>query len=51
MAKSITEHEAIIAQIAAGSGVLAQAAVEINWRNAAARLEQVIGAQGELGHW
>jgi DNA-binding GntR family transcriptional regulator len=51
MAKSITEHEAIIAQIAAGSGVLAQAAVEINWRNAAARLEQVIGTQGELGHW
>jgi hypothetical protein len=25
--------------------------VEINWRNAAARLEQVIGTQGELGHW
>ena len=51
IAKSITEHAAIIAQVAAGSGMLAQAAVELNWRNAASRLEQVIGAQGELGHW
>jgi len=51
IAKSVTEHAAIIAQVAAGSGALAQAAVELNWRNAAARLAQVIGAQGELGHW
>lgn len=51
IALSVGEHATIIEQIAVGDAVAAQQAVERNWRNAAARLAVVIGAQGELGHW
>jgi len=48
---SIVEHTQIIAEISAGRGQHAQAAVRTNWRNAAVRLQAVIGAQGEAGNW
>jgi DNA-binding GntR family transcriptional regulator len=48
---SVKEHEAITDAIAAGTPVAAQRAVETNWRNAAARLAQVIAEHGERGIW
>lgn len=48
---SIVEHALIISEISAGKGQRAQAAVRTNWRNAAVRLQAVIGARGEAGNW
>ncbi len=48
---SVVEHAAIVAEIATGSGRGAHEAVRTNWRNAAARLRQVIDARGEAGSW
>jgi len=45
------EHEVIIDRIAGGSSDGARRAVQRNWRNAAARLERVIGVMGEHGSW
>jgi len=44
---SVKEHEAIAAAIAKGDPRAAQHAVETNWHNAAARLENVIAEHGE----
>ena len=49
--RSVTEHDAIIERIAAGSADGAQRSVERNWRNAAARLSRVIATLGERGSW
>lgn len=49
--KSVDEHEIINRAIEAGAPPEAQAAVENNWRNAAARLARVIDSQGERGSW
>ena len=48
---SVIEHRAIVAEIASGSGRGAQEAVRTNWRNAAERLQVVIGSRGEAGNW
>jgi DNA-binding GntR family transcriptional regulator len=48
---SIKEHEVIVKAIANGEAHAAQRAVEMNWRNAAARLSRVIGQLGERGSW
>ena len=48
---SVAEHAEIIRHIEAGKPALAQAAVDTNWRNAAARLGRVIAALGERGSW
>lgn len=48
---SAEEHDAIIAAIAAGDPDAAQAAIQRNFRNAAARLSKVIEAMGERGSW
>ena len=48
---SVVEHSAIVAEIATGSGRGAHEAVRTNWRNAAARLRQVIDSRGESGSW
>ena len=48
---SVVEHAAIIAEIATGSGRGAQEAVRTNWRNAAARLRELIASRGEAGSW
>jgi DNA-binding GntR family transcriptional regulator len=48
---SAHEHEEIIAAIAAGDADAAQRAVQVNWRNAAERLAQVIDVLGERGSW
>jgi DNA-binding GntR family transcriptional regulator len=48
---SVVEHSAIVAEIATGSGRGAQEAVRTNWRNAAIRLQAVIGSRGEAGNW
>jgi DNA-binding GntR family transcriptional regulator len=48
---SADEHEAIIGSIAAGEEDEAQRAVQVNWRNAAERLAEVIDVLGERGSW
>ena len=48
---SVKEHDTIVRGIAAGDPRAAQAAVETNWRNAAARLSAVIAELGERGIW
>jgi len=48
---SVIEHAGIIAAIASGSGRSAQESVRTNWRNAASRLQAVIGTRGEAGTW
>jgi DNA-binding GntR family transcriptional regulator len=48
---SVEEHDAIVRAIAAGDLDQAQRAVLTNWRNAAARLSQVIDIIGEKGSW
>jgi DNA-binding GntR family transcriptional regulator len=48
---SVAEHAEIIRHIEAGKPLLAQAAVDTNWRNAALRLGRVIEALGERGSW
>jgi DNA-binding GntR family transcriptional regulator len=48
---SVKEHDTIIDAIAKGDPDAAQRAVEVNWRNAAARLTRVIAQYGELGSW
>lgn len=48
---SVVEHESIIRAIQAGDLDAAQRAVLMNWRNAAARLSQVIDMVGEKGSW
>lgn len=49
IALSVSEHEAIIRAIAKGDPDAAQRAAELNWRNAADRLQRVIVAAGERG--
>lgn len=51
LAPSVQEHSAIIKAIAGGDADVAQRAVQTNWRNAAARLGQVISNVGERGQW
>ncbi len=48
---SVQEHKVIIDAIAAGEEEAAQRAVQENWRNAASRLNRVIGTVGERGSW
>lgn len=48
---SVEEHEHIIEHIEAGKTAAAENAVKTNWRNAAHRLSDVIGAMGEWGSW
>lgn len=48
---SVAEHAVIIRQIKTGDALAAQSAVDTNWRNAALRLEKVIGTLGERGSW
>ena len=48
---SAAEHDAIVAAIDKGNADVAQRAVQTNWRNAAERLERVIGRAGERGSW
>lgn len=48
---SVQEHDAIVQAIASGDMDQAQRAVLTNWRNAAARLSQVIDLVGEKGSW
>jgi DNA-binding GntR family transcriptional regulator len=49
--RSVHEHEAIAAAIAAGDGLAAKEAVLTNWHNAGERLSQVIEMLGERGIW
>lgn len=51
IADSVHEHADIIAAIEAGDVDAAQRAVQVNWRNAAARLGTVIAKIGERGIW
>ena len=48
---SVEEHERIVEAIETGRADDAQAAVEVNWRNAAHRLAKVIDWLGERGSW
>lgn len=48
---SVEEHAAIIRAVQAADMDAAQRAVLTNWRNAAARLSQVIDVAGEKGSW
>lgn len=48
---SVREHDVTARRIADGDAEGAQEAVETNWRNAAARLSEVISAAGERGNW
>ena len=48
---SVAEHDAIIDAIDAGQADAAQAAVQLNWRHAAERIEKVIEVAGERGSW
>lgn len=48
---SVEEHMQLIQAVEAGDPDAAQRAVRTNWRNAAARLSQVIDAMGERGSW
>jgi DNA-binding GntR family transcriptional regulator len=49
--KSVEEHAAIIRAFTEGDADQAQRAVIVNWRNAAARLSQVVEIAGERGSW
>lgn len=51
LSTSIKEHDAITSSIARGDADAAQAAVETNWNNAAARLERIMTQHGERGSW
>ncbi|HKK28256.1 MAG TPA: GntR family transcriptional regulator [Gemmatimonadota bacterium] len=51
IATSVAEHEIIVSAIEEGRAAEAQASVETNWRNAAARLARVIDWLGERGSW
>ena len=51
IATSVVEHEVIARAVEAGDALGAHAAVDTNWRNAAARLSNVIGTHGERGSW
>lgn len=51
IATSASEHEIIVAAIAAGDPGAAKAAVEQNWHNAAERLGRVIQRVGDRGRW
>ena len=51
LAPSVSEHAAIIRNIRLGDADAAQRAVQMNWRNAAARLGKVIASVGERGQW
>ena len=51
LAPSVQEHFAIIEAIESADPDTAQRAVQVNWRNAAARLGQVITNVGERGQW
>lgn len=48
---SIDEHTVIIERIREGDADGSQRAVQVNWRNAAERLSQVIEMMGERGSW
>lgn len=48
---SVSEHAITTRRIAEGDVEGAQDAVEINWRNAAERLNEVIAVVGERGNW
>jgi DNA-binding GntR family transcriptional regulator len=48
---SVDEHSTIIQRIEEGDADGAQRAVQVNWRNAAERLSQVIELVGERGSW
>lgn len=48
---SVKEHEVIATSIARGDPDAAQAAVETNWNNAAARLARIMAQHGERGNW
>jgi DNA-binding GntR family transcriptional regulator len=49
--KSVEEHAVIMRALADGDADAAQRAVIVNWRNAAARLSQVVEIAGEKGSW
>ena len=51
IAISLSEHEVILEAIRRGEADAAQLAVEVNWRNAAERLQRVIDSVGERGSW
>lgn len=51
VATSAREHGHIIDAIASGDPIVARDAVEINWSNAADRLNRVIDKMGERGSW
>jgi DNA-binding GntR family transcriptional regulator len=51
LAPSVQEHAGIIRAIRSGDADAAQRAVQTNWRNAAARLGDVITNVGERGQW
>lgn len=51
LSASVKEHEAIASTISRGDPDAAQAAVETNWNNAAARLERIMTQHGERGNW
>jgi DNA-binding GntR family transcriptional regulator len=51
MPTSVREHDATVRGIAQGDPDAAQHAAEVNWRNAADRLTQVIAQHGERGAW
>jgi DNA-binding GntR family transcriptional regulator len=51
LATSVGEHRSIVRAIRSGNPDAAQAAVQTNWRNAAARLGTVIESVGERGSW
>jgi DNA-binding GntR family transcriptional regulator len=48
---SCEEHEVIIDGIESGDAKTAEQAVQVNWRNSAARVSRLIGTYGELGSW
>jgi len=48
---SVQEHKVIVERIASGPPASALEAVRTNWRNAALRLQAVIGSRGETGIW
>jgi DNA-binding GntR family transcriptional regulator len=51
VAESVDEHRAVIERIAAGDPAGSESAVQENWRNAVARLSDVIDNYGERGTW
>lgn len=48
---SVDEHAAAIEALREGDAAAAERALQANWQNALARLEQVIGRMGERGAW